>query len=258
MLKAMAGAGIQPNKFAAALFGSAAILEIIHPDAEVPDGQGTYGRTTSVALVGRSAVKTAGLPEKVHMRATGEEYDTATLIGDLGLIQKDIGGPSVIGMMAFNEVLASFKEGLAGVSCTPSNPPLGHLGGYNFVAMKALLAFDGDVEKTKQAVVADRIAGSFDPSVALMNINLIARKANSVYNGPISRLLIDATQPELSFAIHARAEYAYEELSNGRTVGEIVHELENDRLETTQNNAAKMFSAMMGKDVSIKITRLEA
>ena len=46
MLKAMAGAGIQPNKFTAALFGSAAILEIIHPDAEVPDGQGTYGRTS--------------------------------------------------------------------------------------------------------------------------------------------------------------------------------------------------------------------
>ena len=258
MLKAMAGAGIQPNKFTAALFGSAAILEIIHPDAEVPDGQGTYGRTTSVALVGRSAVKAVGLPEKLHMRVTGEEFDTGALIGDLGLILKDIGGPSVIGMMAFNEIISSFAEGIAGASCTPSNPPLGHIAGYSFVAMKALFAFDGDVEKTKQAVIADRIAGSFDPSVALMNINLIARKANSVYNGPITRLLIDATQPELAYAIHSRAEYAYEELSNGRTVGEIVHELENDRLETTQNNAAKMFSAMMGKDVSIKITRLEA
>ena len=90
-----------------------------------------------------------------------------------------------------------------------------------------------------------------------MNINLIARKANSVYNGPISRLLIDATQPELAFAIHSRAEYAYDELSKGRTVGEIVHELETDRLETTQNNAAKIFSAKMGKEVSINITRLE-
>ena len=37
MMDAMAGAGIRPTPFIAAVFGAAAILEIIHPDAEVPE-----------------------------------------------------------------------------------------------------------------------------------------------------------------------------------------------------------------------------
>lgn len=57
MLYAMAGAGIRPEPLQAALLGAAAILEIIHPDAEAPEGQGQYGRTTSVRLVGRTAAR---------------------------------------------------------------------------------------------------------------------------------------------------------------------------------------------------------
>lgn len=258
MKEAMAGAGIAPNSFTAALFGSAAILEIIHPDAEVPDGEGKYGRTTSVYLVGKSAVKTAGLPEKIHMRVTGEEYDTAAVVGDLGLILKDIGGPSVIGMMAFNEIMSSFAEGLAGSSCTPGNPPLGHIAGYSVVAMKTLIANDGDREKTKEQITADRIAGSFDPDVSLININLIARKALTLYNGPISRLLAEATEPTKAKAIHIRAEYTYDSLIAGKTLAQVVKDFEDDRLETLETRAGKMFSAKTGQPVTIKVTRVEA
>lgn len=59
MLDAMAGAAMHPHPFTAAVLGAAAILEIIHPDAEVPEESGTYGRTSSAYLVGKSAVKTA-------------------------------------------------------------------------------------------------------------------------------------------------------------------------------------------------------
>ncbi|MBU5448844.1 hypothetical protein [Blautia sp. MSJ-36] len=48
------------------------------------------------------------------MRGTNEEYLTGQLIGDLGLILKDVGGPSVIGMMALEEIMSIFKEGIAG------------------------------------------------------------------------------------------------------------------------------------------------
>ena len=96
MLDAMHGIGIGGNAFQAAILGSAAILEIIHPDAEVPEECGTYGRTSSVYLVGKAAAETAGLPPKLHMRITGEKYDTAHVVGDAGLILKDIGAPSVI------------------------------------------------------------------------------------------------------------------------------------------------------------------
>lgn len=119
MLDAFAGAAMVPHPFTAAVLGSAAILEIIHPDAEVPEGQGTYGRTSSVYLVGRSAVETAGLPKTLHVKVTGEEYDTAKLVGDIGLILKDIGAPSVIGMMAFDEIFSIFEEGIAGFSAIP-------------------------------------------------------------------------------------------------------------------------------------------
>jgi hypothetical protein len=70
-----------------ALFGAAAILEIIHPDA---DEYGPYGKATSAFVAGRSAARTAGLPETLHVRITGKKVETARLIGDLGLILKDI------------------------------------------------------------------------------------------------------------------------------------------------------------------------
>lgn len=114
MLDAMHGVGIGGNAFQAAVLGAAAILEIIHPDAEVPEECGTYGRTSSVYLVGKAAARTAGLPEKLHMRVTGQEYDTAHVVGDVGLILKDIGGPSVVGMMSFVEIFPALRNGFVG------------------------------------------------------------------------------------------------------------------------------------------------
>jgi hypothetical protein len=43
MLNAMAGAGMVPHPFTAAVLGAAPILEIIHPDAEVPEGEARTG-----------------------------------------------------------------------------------------------------------------------------------------------------------------------------------------------------------------------
>ncbi|MGA2403073.1 MAG: hypothetical protein ABSG91_15430 [Syntrophobacteraceae bacterium] len=111
MLDAMAGAGIHPHPFTAALFGAAAILEIIHPDAEVGQEYGQYQKINTSYLVGKSAAELVGLPPKLHMKVTGDEYDTARVIGDMGLILKDVGGPSVIGMMAFDEIFSAFQEG---------------------------------------------------------------------------------------------------------------------------------------------------
>lgn len=256
MLKSMRGAAIKPNPFTAAILGSAAILEIIHPDAEVPDGVGRYGRMTSAYLVGQSAAETAGLPEKIHIRVTGEEFDTAAVVGDIGLILKDIGGPSVIGMMAFNEIISAFAEDLAGGSCGPSNPPMGHIAGYCVVAMKALFANEGDVEKTRKEIAAHRWQSSFEPDVAPININLIANKAKGLYNGPITRLLIEASEPFKAKALHIRAVYAYDELTSGKSLAKVVKDLEDHRLWTIEDNASRIFSKKKDKDVKIKFTRV--
>lgn len=256
MLDAMAGAAMHPHPFTAAVLGAAAILEIIHPDAEVPEGSGTYGRTSSAYLVGKSAAKTAGLPEKLHIKVTGEEYDTAKVVGDVGLIIKDIGGPSVIGMMAFDEIFAVFAEMVSGFSTMPVNAPLGHIGGYAVVGMKALVANNGDMGKVSKMIAEDRAASSFSPEVALLSINIIARKANELYNGPITNMLINATEPARAKALHARAEFAFDKLSEGKTLEEVVRTLDDERIATVEKYANILLTGMVGADVKIKILKI--
>lgn len=256
MLDAMAGAAMHPHPFTAAVLGAAAILEIIHPDAEVPEGEGTYGRTSSAFLVGKEAAKTAGLPEKLHIRVTGEEYETARVIGDLGLIIKDIGGPSVIGMMAFDEIFAAFGEMISGFSTTPVNPPLGHVGGYAVIGMKTLVANNGDMKKTAQMIGADRAGFSFSPEVAMIGINVIARKASELFNGPVTKMLIMATEPARANAVHQRAEFSYDQLTEGKSLEEVVIALEDARVAYIEKHANKILTHMAGTDVEIKILKI--
>ncbi|MCD8154988.1 MAG: hypothetical protein LUF78_09955 [Clostridiales bacterium] len=259
MLDAMAGAGISPDPLQAALLGSAAILEIIHPDAEVPEGEGRYGRTTSVRLVGKAAVKTAGLPEKVHMILTGQEFDTAQLVGDIGLILKDIGAPSVIGMMALAEILACFREGISsGFSSSPVNPPLGHQGSYAVATMKALLEEGADKNAIAKQIAEERCAATLNPESAMLSINIIARKADEVSPGPVTRLMIQATEPARTKAIYEKASYTYEQLSAGKTIAEIVKALDDERLETVEKQASVLFTAMAGQPVTVSIQNLHS
>ncbi|MEM9278018.1 MAG: hypothetical protein AAGA76_05555 [Pseudomonadota bacterium] len=55
---------MNPQLFLCALFGAACVLEIIHPDADLADEYGPYGKVTSAFVAGLSAVRTAGLAEK--------------------------------------------------------------------------------------------------------------------------------------------------------------------------------------------------
>lgn len=256
MMDAMAGAAIHPHPFTAAVLGSAAILEIIHPDAEVPEEQGTYGRTSSAYLVGKTAAATAGLPEKLHIRVTGEEYDTAKVVGDVGLILKDIGGPSVIGMMAFDEIFAVFAEGISGFSTLPFNAPLGHIGGYAVVGMKALVANNGDVEKVGKMIAEDRAVNSFSPEVGLLGINLIARKSGELHNGVVTRMLVNATDPARAKSLYSRAEFTFDQLTAGKSLEEVVRDLDDQRVAYIESNCSRVLSGMVGEDVKIEITKI--
>lgn len=256
MLDAMDGAAIHPHPFTAAIFGAAAILEIIHPDAEVPEGYGTYGRTSSAYLVGKSAAETACLPTKLHVKVSGEEYETAQVIGDIGLILKDIGGVSVIGMMAFDEIFSIFAEGIAGFSGSPVNPPLGHIGAYCVIALKMLLASNGDSETVAAHIAKERFASSFDGETALLAINVVSVKSQELSNGLVTRTLIAATEPAKVSAVYRRAVLAYDTLSAGGSLEDVVKKLDDERLAAVVSGANKIFSGMFGKDITIKINRL--
>lgn len=257
MLDAMAGAGMRPHPFTAAVLGAAAILEVIHPDAEVPEESGTYGRMSSAYLVGKSAMVTAGLPEKLHLKVTGEEFDTAQVVGDVGLILKDIGGPSVIGMMAFDEIFAAFEEMISGFSGSPINAPIGHVGAYAVIGMKALIENEGDVDKVASMIAKEREASSFDPEVAMISINTICRKANELFSGPVTNMLIEATEPTRANAIHKRAEFVVDELSLDKNLEDIVKELEDERIRNVEENANRILSAMAGDKVIVKVLKIE-
>lgn len=252
MLKAMHGVGIGGNAFQAAVLGAAAILEIIHPDAEVPESCGTYGRTSSVYLVGKSAAETAGLPEKLHMRVTGEEYDTAHLVGDVALIMKDIGGPSVVGMMSFVEIFACFSERICGASGAPHNSPLGHMTCYTVAAMKALQA-GMDPWETGAAIVKDRTMDTVNPESAMFSIYAVAKKASELRNGPITKLLVQATLPYVTRDIRNKVRVTFEQLQKGSSLTEIVKKLDDERVACVEKNGGRWWSAQTGKTVTFKV-----
>jgi hypothetical protein len=257
MLDALSGAAMPVHPFTAALFGAAAILEIVHPDASIPEEHGPHGVAKSAYLAGKTAAETAGLPDKLHMKITEEAYDTGRFIGDMGLILKDIGGPTVIGMMAFDEIMASFKERIAGASGGPLNPPLGHVCADAVVALKALLHYQGDQDTAASALLKLREEVSIDPEIALISMNTVARKASEVLHGPVTDALILASEPVLTRALYKRAARAYEELSSEKSLAEVVRLFEQERQATVEARASAMFSQLMGKEVKVKVTKLE-
>jgi predicted RNA binding protein with dsRBD fold (UPF0201 family) len=256
MQKAMAGAAMPVHPFTAALFGAAAILEIIHPDAALPSEYGPYHERSSVYLVGKSAAETAGLPEKVHFKITGEEMETGELIGDLGLILKDVGGPTVIGMMALDEIMAAFQEPLAGFSGGPLNPPLGHILADAIVAFKALPSMKWDKAAVANALVELRQNTSIDPEVALVSMNTIARKAAELRPGLVTDTLIMASEPSRINSLYERAKKTQTGLVEGKSLAKMVQALEKDRQNVVEARANAMFSQMTGKDINIHVTKL--
>ncbi|RDW13443.1 hypothetical protein [Paracoccus thiocyanatus] len=256
MMDAMSGAGMPSQKFLSALFGAAAILEIIHPDADVREEYGPYGKVTSAYVAGMSAVRTAGLPEKLHVRITGKEVDTAKLIGDLGLILKDIGGPTVIGVMALDEIVSIFEEGLAGAGAGPVNPPLGHVCGDAVIALLCLLE-DGSTEQgVAKALRERRQATSFDPDTAMIAMNIIGRKATQVCNGPVTNAMILSSTPVLTRVLYDRACRTYDDLSAGKSLGDIVRELDHERQLLVERRGAEALTKAKGKTVKVHFTKI--
>ena len=253
MLDAFAGAGILPHAFSAALFGAAAILEIIHPDADVAEQYGPYGKVTSAFVAGSTAAETAGLPPLLHPRLGGDPMPTGRLIGDLALILKDIGGPTVIGMMALNEIMQSFAE-----FHRLTDPPLGHLCADAVVVYRALLQPDARAPEIADRLAAERIAESIDPDTTMLSMNTVARKATQVQRGPVTDALILASEPRRTDAIFRRAARAHDELVAGRSLADVVRGLDEERLATVEQRVGARIARITGRPAQIRLTRVAA
>jgi hypothetical protein len=251
MLDALAGAGMPTAGFTAALFGAAAILEIIHPDADVREEYGSYGKVTSAFVAGSAAARTAGLPATLHVRLTQDVIATGKLIGDLGLILKDVGGPTVIGMMALDEIMQLFEE-LARFG----DPPLGHLCADAVVAFKALLQEGATPRSVGAALIRARMQTSIDPDTTVLSMSTVARKAAQVRRGPVSETLLLASEPGRTDALYRRAAKSFDAMSAGGSLDALVQELDRERQTTVEQRVSARVSRELGKAVRIHLTKI--
>lgn len=258
MMKAYAGAGMKPNPLISAVFGAAVALEICHPDAAMPERFGPSFKVYTPTVAGIGAVKAVGLPETIHFRVTGEEFNTANLVGDLGIILKDIGTPTVVGMLAFYEIFACFAENAkigTGSSGGPKTAPIGHVAADASLALR-IIAQTGSVEKAAE-VVAKNKKGFFDPELASVEVNTLVRKAKELRSGPVTEAVLLATSTVTKKAIADRVRKTCEEIEKGKSVTDVIKVLENGRIKRVEESASTMMSEALGKKIKIKITRIE-
>jgi len=236
-------------------------MELVHPDAFLGEEFGTFGSVDSAYLAGKGAIEAAKLPEKLHIRGTRDELDTARVIGDFGLILKDIGGPSVIGSMALNEIFAGFEESPvigAGFSGGPVNPPLGHLCGDVIPALRLMMKHGGDVFKVAEEIKNYKMNSFIDPEMSLCALNTIARKAEEVSRGSISRACILAGEAVRDRAIYRRATMAYDLIKSGKEIEDVSRTLDEERKAYVETRGSAVLSAFTGKKISLKFTALRA
>ena len=257
MMKAYAGAGMKPSPLISAAFGAAAALEIVHPDAVMPERYGPSFEVYTSTVAGIGAVRATGLPESLHFRVTGEEIKTANFVGDLGMILKDMGSPTVIGMLAFNELLAIFDENAkirVGSSGGPRTAPIGHCAADASIALRTIVQ-TGSVEQAARIVAQNKL-GFFDPEYASIEANTVARMVKQLNHGEVSEAVLSATGPVVEKAIEDRVEKTIKGITDGKSITDIIESFERARTDRIETSVSAMMSKSMGKRVEIKINKL--
>ena len=259
MMKAYRGVGVNPSPISSAMIAAAAVLEIVNPDGMIGEEFGEFFVNSTCYLAGKGADEATGLPEKLHLRGTGKEYDTAQLVGDMGMILKDVGTPTVVGMMCMNEMLAAFEESAmigAGFGGGPVNPPLAHLACDGLIAMNLLMDNGGDLEAAADKIKELKLTQFIDGEFNAINNNTIARKAEQIRRGDVTQVIIKGTEGIRTNALHQRAKKAYDGLQAGKSLEDVCKELDLERQAKVEKNASMVLSGFTGQEIVLKFTKL--
>ncbi len=240
------------DKITAAILGSAALLEMIHPDANVKFEDGYH---PSNHVVGKIAAKTVKLPEMLHLKITGEPFDTGVLIGDLALIMKDSGNISVVGMLAIADIFAMFEEWLVWTG-GPTITPMASLSGDPWITMKLLIQENGNVAKTA-AIISRYREVWFDPEISKINMNIVAHRTLHYNRGLVSETLALATDPDRVWGLQRRAEISYQMLQKGKKVKDVVLHFENCRKAHVEAAGSKFCSQYFNRDIHVELLKAE-
>ncbi len=250
MIKAYGSVGMKPNRWLSALFGTTAALEIIHPDAYVGEEFGSFMVTRTPETTAVAAVEEAGLPSVIHIRGTGEELNTARVVGDLAIILKDSGTPTVVGMIMFSELCSIIQEGAAigaGRSGGPLVIPLHH-----WVTTPTLVLYlmgKGASRDEIIPVVNKTMDMHFQRDQAITATNILARKTDSVERGPVTDIILAATEPGFTNAVASRAARAYEDMKQGKTLSEVIAAAQKRFISSLEVSVAKAMSKRLNRDI---------
>jgi len=89
----------------------------------------------------------------------------------------------------------------------------------------------------------------------MVAVNTVARKAEQVRRGPVTKMMIAATEPIRTKALYDRAERASRELAGGAGLASVVEGLDRDRQAVVEQRASQMASKAMGKKISIRMVK---
>jgi hypothetical protein len=263
MIEAYQGVGTPASPLFAAIFGAAAVAEVLHGDAAAPEAYGPYDKkaqTDAIYLAGLAAVEEAGLVPEFHLLGSRRAFDSARFVADLGLILKDIGAPTVVGMLWLSDLLSCFEE--SGRSTCMAigtvNPPLGHTPTQFLpMVMDFLLEEKLDLPAAAERFREFRAAYSFDGETALVSTYIVAQKSTELGGGPITELWLQASREPMLEAVTSRAEEAARELESGRSLTEVVRGFEQRRQATVEQRVGAMMGQMMGRDISLRYLTIE-
>ena len=263
MVEAYEGVGTAASPLFAAIFGVAAVAEILHGDAAAPEAYGPYDKKSQVDaiyLAGLAAVKEVGLTPEFHVLGTDKSFKTARFVADMGLILKDIGAPTVVGMIWLSDLFSCFEESVysSTTAIGPINPPLGHTP-TQFLPMILHLLLDKelDISVAAERFKEMRASYSLDGEMSLVSLYIVAQKSVEVGNGPVSEVCLEASSEAALSSVRHRTEEAVRKLEAGKSLAETVHLFEKRRQEIVERNTGATLSEMQGRKISMRFLKIE-